>query len=353
MPLILPTTLLVFALLTPLAAQDADSLLAEGHYLRARPLVQAALVRNPNDVHALVQRSVVAWAYARFDEAVASAEKAVSLAPDSAEAHTQLTNALGAKLIASNSGTMEKMGMARRFRKEAELSVQLDPNSLDAFEDLARFFHEAPSIVGGDKSKSAQLADRVAKLDPARGAALKVSFLPQSAKAEAITLWRAAVTAAPNSPDTHTGLGAALFALDNNPAAAEPELKRALTLKPMRIAPFRQLAMVYATTGNGHGLEALLKEARAAIPDDLSPFYQAATTLLTSNKDLPRAEQYLRAYLAQPAEGDEPSLASAHWRLALVLEKSNRKPEAIQELQAALREDPTLDAARKDLKRLS
>ena len=349
--------LLAFTLFAPLRAQSPDTLLADHHYLRARPAIQAALARNPNDVHALVDRSVLEWAFNRFDEAIATAEKAVNLAPNSAEAHTQLTNVLGAKLVASNAGTFEKMGLARRFRKEAEFSVQLDPNSLDALEDLARFHNEAPGIVGGDKSKAVELANRVAKLDSARGAALKVSFLPQSAKSEAIALWRAAVAADPNSPDAHTGLGTALFALDNNPAAAEPELKRAIALKPSLIAPYRQLAVLYASGGNMDALEALLKQSRAAVPDDLSPLYQAAKTLLTANKDLPRAETHLRAYLAQPAEGEEPSQAAAHRRLALVLEKQGRKPEAIHELQTALQTalpgDPTLDAARKDLKRLS
>ena len=58
------------------------------------------------------------------------------------------------------------------------------------------------------------------------------------------------------------------------------------------------------------------------------------------------------AYLTQPAEGQQPSLATAHWRLALTLEKEGRKPEAIRELQTALDQDPSLELARKDLKRL-
>ncbi len=353
MPRSLLAPLLALTLLTPLRAQSPDTLLADHHYLRARPAIQAALARNPNDPHALVDRSVLEWAFNHFDEAIATAEKAVNFAPNSAEAHTQLTNTLGAKLVASNAGTFEKMGLARRFRKEAELSVQLDPNSLDALEDLARFHNEAPGIVGGDKSKVVELANRVTKLDPARGAALRVSFLPQTAHAEAVALWRAAVATAPNSSDAHTGLGTVLFALENNPAAAEAEFKRALSLKPARIAPFRQLAVLYATTGNLGALEDLLKQARAAIPDDLSPFYHAAKTSFTANKDLSRAEGYLRAYLSQPAEGEEPSHAAAHWRLALILEKEGRTPEAIQELQRAIKEDPAFEAARKELKRLS
>ncbi|RPJ55307.1 MAG: tetratricopeptide repeat protein [Acidobacteria bacterium] len=43
---------------------------------------------------------------------------------------------------------------------------------------------------------------------------------------------------------------------------------------------------------------------------------------------------------------------TAHWRLALTLEKLNRKPEAIHELQSALRLAPDFEEAKRDLKRL-
>lgn len=334
----------------------ADALIADGHYLRARPLVQAALNRNPNDVHALVERSVLEWAFFRFDEAIATAEKAVSLAPNSAEAHTQLTNTLGAKLVGSNAGTMEKMGLARRFRKEAELSVQLDPNSIDALEDLARFYWEAPGMLGGDKGKAAQLVERVTKLDAARGAALKMGFLSPSDKGGAVSLWRAAVAASPQSAEAHTGLGAALFNQDEGKSgAAEAEDKRGIALKPSLIKAHCQLAVVYATEGRWDEMETAVKQARTAVPDDLCPAYQAAKVIAGNGQagaQLGRAEGYLRAYLAQPAEGEEPSHAGAHWRLGLVLEKEGHKDEAVRELEAAVREDGSLEGARKDLKRL-
>jgi len=84
-------------------------------------------------------------------------------------------------------------------------------------------------------------------------------------------------------------------------------------------------------------VEAVLAAAEKSVPDDLNPYYQAGRVLYTQNKNLPQAEKYLRKYLTQEAEGGTPSLAHAHWRLALVLEKQNRKPEAITELQTALR----------------
>jgi len=54
------------------------------------------------------------------------------------------------------------------------------------------------------------------------------------------------------------------------------------------------------------------------IPDDFSPYYEAARTLLAEGADLPRAERYLRKYLTQDPEGETPSPALAHWRLGLV-----------------------------------
>lgn len=364
-PLYSLAALVLFATLfaAPVQAQQAataDTLIANAHYLRARPLTQAALQKNPNDVHALVQQSVLQWSFVHFDEAIATAEKAVALAPNSAEAHTQLTNALGARLVSSNAGTFEKMSLARRFRKEADLSLQLDPNSLDALEDSARFYWDAPGIVGGDKSRTQQLADRVSRLDPARGAALKAGLLDEKDKAKRDSaieaLWKAAVAAQPDSSEAHAGLSSAYFEEGGGRIPlAEAEAKRAIALQPSRILGYRQLAVIDASTGRWDELDNLLKQARTAVPDNLSPDYQAAKTILMSNNSaqLSRAEQYLRNYLAKPAEGEEPTHAAAHWRLGLVLEKEGRKSDAIQELQTAVREDSTLEGAKKDLKRLS
>ena len=346
----------------PLIGQQtaqADKLIAEGHYLRARPITQAALQKSPDDLQAIIQSSVLAWAFAHLDEAIAKAEKAVAIADQSADAHTQLTNALGAKLVSSSAGTFEKMSLARRFRKEADRSVELNPKSLDALEDSARFYWDAPGVVGGDKSKAQQLADRVSQLDPARGAALKAGFAANEkdkGKRDATieSLWKAAVTAQPESADAHAGLGAILFEEGKLPQAEAAD-RRAIALKPSRIAPYRQLAELYATAGRWDDLDRLLKQSRAAVPDNLSPGYQAARIILVHDAaaQLDQAEQYLRAYLAQPAEGEEPSHAAARWRLGLVLEKQGKKTDAVQQIRDAIHEDGTLEDAKKDLKRLS
>ena len=228
-------------------------------------------------------------------------------------------------------------------------------------EDSAQFYWTAPSLVGGDKAKARQFADRLTQTDPVRGAAMKATFAADEkdkAKREATieSLWKAAVAARPDSYEAHTGLSGAYFDEGGSKLPlAEAEARRAIALKPTRITAYRQLAVLYATTGRWDELDKTLKQSRAAVPDNLSPDYHAARIILTSNAtaQLTHAEQYLRAYLAQPPEGQEPSHAAAHWRLGLILEKQGRKSDAIQELQNAVRQDSSLEQAKKDLQRLS
>jgi tetratricopeptide (TPR) repeat protein len=95
-----------------------------------------------------------------------------------------------------------------------------------------------------------------------------------------------------------------------------------------------------------------LSQAEKNVPDNLSPYMRAGSVLLFQSKDLLRAERYFRKYLSQEPEGNASRPAQAHWRLASVLEKEGRKPEAISELEAALKLEPEFEPAKKDLKRL-
>lgn len=345
----------------------ADQLLAGGHYLRAEQPVRDALRRTPNDAHELVDLSVVDWAFNRLDSAIANAERAVAAAPNSAEAHSHLTDALGAKLATSNAGTFEKIALAHRFRKEIDRTLELDPNDANALEDLAEFYWHAPGMLGGDKSKARQTADRVFQISPFHGASARAEFAMEESdlrrrNAAIQAIWRAAVAVRQDDFDCRAALAAAYLEDAGDPshlAAAEAEAKRAHALDPSRINSYSVLAVVYARTGRWGDLDAVLRQARAAVPDDRAPEYLAAVAILESgreanaNPQLQRAEDLLHDYLAQPPEGQEPSHASAHWRLGQVLERQGRRADAVRELQMAVREDGSLDGAKRDLKRLS
>lgn len=350
-----------------------DRLLAGGHYLRAEQPLRAAVQRVPNDAHALSDLSIVDWAFNRLDAAIADAERAVAASPNSAEAHSKLADALGAKLVASNTdprvGTFAKISLAHRFRKEIDRTLELDPNDVDALQDLAQFYWHAPGMVGGDKQKARQTADRLFTVSPFRGAETRADFVQidndnkneqdishRNAALQAI--WQRAVSAQPESYDARAALAAAYLEETGGVehlSSAETEAKRALAIDPSRINAYSVLAVVYARTGRWNECDALLKQARERIPEDRTPEYATAVAILNGNlsPQFQKAEQLLRNYLAQSPEGQAPSHATAHWRLGQLLEKQGRKADAVRELQAAVQQDGSLEGAKKDLKRLS
>jgi hypothetical protein len=320
--------------------------------------VQSTLQRNSEDVNALIALSTIEWAYGHLGPATVSAEKAVAVADGSAIAHAQLVNILGATLASGKSSTFEKLSLSRRFRKEADRTLQLDPGNLYAHEALARYYWYAPSIGGGDRVKAQQIVAQLIDLDSARGYSLKAELdatNPDKVERLASVLkdWKQAVATAPRSYTAHAGLSEYLLHADNLKWAGD-EAKMALAINPSRIAAYRLLAEIYVIGGQWEDLDALLQHAHTASPNDLSPEFTAAQTIF--DRDLQsqyaRAEVYLRNYVEQPVEGLEPSLAVGHWRLGQLLDREGRQTAALTEVQTAVNLDPSLDEARREMKRL-
>jgi len=185
--------------------------------------------------------------------------------------------------------TLEKLSLARLFRKDADRTLALDPNNLDAHEALARFYWYGPSIVGGDKTNARHMIDELIILDSTRGFALKAELDATNSDktkdlAAVLDDWKQAAAAALGSYTAHVGLSAFLVNLDNDKLKwAEDEAKRALAINPSRIAPYRLLAEIYVLTGQWEKLDAFLKRAQIAVPDDLSPDFTAAQTIIDCN----------------------------------------------------------------------
>jgi len=355
--------ILFFSILTallspPLHAADpsTSTLIEQGHYRRAEAILTERLKINPNDAQSYCEMSKVSQAFQRWDDAIQQAEKAVSLDHKNPEFQAALADALGSKLEQAQMGIFAKASLARRFKKEADLALQLDPNNIDANEDLMDFYLDAPGFVGGDKKKAADLADRMVHINPVRGYLMKADFASREKQmAEVEPLLQQAIAADPKS--YYARMQAATFYLDKGTATfpqAEEQAKQAIKLDPERIRAYAILATIYAQQSRWKDLDSVVADAQRNVPDDLAPQYQAARVIYVNNQtpELARAEKYMRNYVALPVEGAEPSLAAAHWRLGLILEKEGRKDQAKQELQQAINLDPAFEPARKDLKRL-
>ena len=135
-----------------------------------------------------------------------------------------------------------------------------------------------------------------------------------------------------------------------NLAAAAAQAKVAIGLDPARVAAYAVVAVYHADRGEWGELESVLQAALRTVPDDAVPYYRAAERLLAA--DPKRAERYLRVYLAQEPEGNQPTAAEAHWKLGTALEAQGRAGDALNEFQESMRLDPESKAA-PDFKRLS
>ena len=130
--------------------------------------------------------------------------------------------------------------------------------------------------------------------------------------AETEALLRQAAQAQPSSYRARIALAQFYLAsARSNPSAAESAAKEALRLDAGRVDAYAILAGIYADRTGGSELDELLADASHRVPDDLAPYYRAAEHLIVAGRDPRRAERYLRAYLAQEREGNEPTAADA------------------------------------------
>jgi tetratricopeptide (TPR) repeat protein len=337
-----------------LAANDLapDPLLEGQHWKRLRALAEPRVKASPGDAHAHYLLSRVKMEYGDLDGALALAEKAASLDPRNGEYRYTVAGVVGRK--AERAGVFSQFGLARRFKREAEASLALDAKLIDPRIALMEFHLRAPGIVGGDKSRVPVLLNEIARLDAARGYLAQARAAQIEKKTAGIeTFYVKAVEANPANYSARMSLGGFYSqAAPRNYDASEKHFQEALKIDPQRIGAYAALAGLYAFQQRWPELESILAQGEKNVFDNLSPYYNAGRVILTDGKDFPRAEQYFRKYLTQEPEPNAPTLAHAHWRLGLVLEKLGRKAEAVAELEKAVRLKPDLEEARKDLKRL-
>src|ERR1700730_16930912 len=186
-----------------------QDLIDGGHYKRARAAIEAKYKETPNDAETLCLMSRTRQQWGKLDEAEKLAEKAVALNPKEARYHFQLAEVVGEK--AQKASMLHQIGLGRTFKKEADLTLHLDPRHVGALNDMLMFYLEAPGIIGGDKAKAREMADRIMKIDPVQGySALMTIARKEKQEVPTEEYLRKALEARPESYQARTNLGAFL-----------------------------------------------------------------------------------------------------------------------------------------------
>ena len=337
-------------------AETTSELLDHGHYRRALAQLAAdpvtvdttAAERNRHDL--LLSR--VELGLGQFEGALELAEHLIAVDPDNAAFHIQAAAVVGE--MAVHASMFKQLGYAKRAKKELDAALALDPKNEDAIYGLVLYDENAPSFIGGDKAAAQKLGEQLTALDPARGYLAQAALAHDRKDAAAEeSLLRKAVTADPKNYEAQIGLASFLAkAVPARDLEADEHACFALELDPSRTDSWQILSALAAIQGCTREVDGLVATAEQFNPDDVSPYYAAAVEYLAAGKNLDAAGALLQRYLNKPQEGDRPSGGRARYQLALVSEKRGHPEQATELIRLALREDPTLDDARKDLKRL-
>ncbi len=333
------------------ATEDVRELFDRGELRRAAAACEQRLAANPADAAAGEVLSRIRGEQRDLDGAVRLATAAAAADPRSADAQYALAEAYGRK--AREAGMLKAAGLAGRMRKAADAALALDPKHVDALEILVDFHRMAPGFMGGDKKKVAGFLERIVHVDPAAGwikrghGALQDKDSTLAARCFATALERD-----PASGRALVQMASWLAPRWRDPARAEKLAVQAVEAEPWRTGGWQVLAALYSFQERWADLESVLRRSEAAVPTHLAPWFQAGRQLVSDHKEAARAEGYLRRYLSREPEIGAPSVAAARWRLGQSLEQQGRKAEATSEIAQAVKLDPKLVDAKKDLKRL-
>jgi tetratricopeptide (TPR) repeat protein len=344
------------AMLALSAAANSPSpaeLVEDGHWKRARAALEAKVQQSPADAQTLYLLGRVRFVYRDYSGALQLAEKAAALDPKNAEIRWLVASAVGE--LADDAGPFKAMGLARRFKREAEAVIALDPNHLNSRWGLMEFHKRAPGIVGGDDKRAYVYLEEIKRINPVRGqfAEYRMRQLEKQ-QVSPEPYYLKAYELEPNNYDVLRNL-ARFYASDAQKRyeLAEQHARAMLKLKPLRSAPYTILTLVYATQKSWKQLDAAIAESEKNISDSFIAHFQAASVLVNSGADNERAERYLKKYLSIEPEPGHPTHADAHFLLGRLYEaQMNRRADALREYQETLRLNKSHEEAKKALKRL-
>jgi len=315
------------ALALPLAAGDspaqttpanvpAHDLLSQGRVDQAITLLQARKQTSPQDAeaHHLLCRAY--FELERWDDATAAGQRAVALQPSNSDYHLWLGRAYGAK--AEHSNFITAWSLARKVRSEFERAVALNSANVDARSDLAEFYLEAPSLLGGGKDKALAQAQQIAPMDAAS------AHWVQARLAE---------------KDKHLDI-------------AEKEYRAAIQSTSHPSGRWLDLAAFYRRAGRMNDMEEAINKAATAETRRSNVFFGAAELLVRAGRNFPAAAQLVRKYLASNSPVEEAPAFQAHYLLGSILEKQGDKRAAAAEYRAALALAKDYEQAQQGLRRV-
>jgi tetratricopeptide (TPR) repeat protein len=307
---------IIFALLfvcatASLADPEASQLLSTGHVSEA-----VTALTSHDDAQSLNLLSRAYFSMERWDEAVKYGERAVNLEPQNASYHLWLGREYGRK--AGDSNPLSAAGLAKKAKNEFERAVQLDPRNVPAHVDLAEYYTEAPSFMGGGLEKASAQAAAVQALNPAMAH---------------LILARVAIK-------------------DKRYSNAESHYKAAIQQSSNPADMWLQLAAFYRMRGQLDDMQSAVASAMAQPHKLAESYFDAGNELFLGSRDFVTAVSYLQKYLSSGELVESAPAFRAHYLMGQLHEKMGHNGAAATEYQASLALASGFGPAKKALSRV-
>ena len=253
----------------------------------------------------------------RWEEAAAAAERAVALEPRASEYQLWLGRAVGEK--AAHASFVTAVRMVPRIRGAFERAVQLDGSNAAARTDLAEFYMEAPSFLGGGKDKALAQAEILTSQDEAAAHWIKARLAERGKQFD----------------------------------TAEREYRAAVATSPHPGGRWLDLAGFYRTHERLDQMEDSVNKATAEDVWQSTVPYEAAMLLFQAGRNFPGAIELVQKYLANGSQPEAAPAYHAHYLLGQIFEKQGNRQAAAAEYRTALSLAREFDPARTALQRVA
>ena len=258
------------------------------------------LATEPGNAEAHNLRCRIYLQEQKWDNAIASCQAAVKLAPGSSDYHLWLARAMGEK--ADRVSFITAFKMARQIRQEFETAAKLDPHNAAALSDLAEFYVDAPAIVGGGIDKAQQVANQ---LDPF-------------------------------APDRGHSVRARIAESNKNYNLAETEFKNAIAASKNPGDAWMELGSYYRRRQNWSAMSQAVHMGASLDTNKGVALADGASVLIRAGRELPFARQLLEQYLASPNKSEDAPAFQMHVQLGKLLSGLGDAQEAQQHFAAAV-----------------
>ena len=292
-----------------------------GRVLESLDAKHKAVELAPQDAEAHSNLANSLQELSRFDEAEVSYRKVIAIKPDDAQAHNNLGNAL------------KSLGKLDEAEKSYRRAIALEPDFAEVHNNLGNALKELSRIEEAEKSyrKAITLNPNLAESHNNLGSILKnLDRLEESQES-----YQKAIALRDAFPEAHSNLGNTLQKLGKF-KEAKKSYEKAIALKPDFAEAHNNLGGILNDLGRSEEAEVSYRNAIVANPN----FSQSHSNLGNTLKKLGKFKEAKKSY--EKAIALKPDFAEAYSNLGIVLQELGKLKEAKKSFEKAITLMPCL-----------